>query len=248
MLKAVLVSLFLSMALVSGAMAKNPSNYRHLMPEADLLGPREATTANTFNTMLAPSSSLNSAAARPSVRPSSLTFVPVPVRSGATARRGLARAMSAMPGMSSSKEDVTTVVWLMDVTKSTMTAQGLDPNNVAHAFSVYWLSAWNATQTMPVRLFPQHTIDAVKAQAERGFLASPVFARASDAQKQNFAETMILTAAFLTGAGEGATSNSDEIRRVADAAREGARQIGLDLTTMELTPNGFVRKPTVRAR
>lgn len=116
---------------------------------------------------------------------------------------------------------------------------GLKVNNVADAYSVYWTSAWNAsigsTET-PSRA----AMTAVKKQASSALIASPAFVSATDAQKQEFAEALLIQAALIDASVEQAAGNPAQVKAVAKAVRQGAKASGLDLDAFELTEAGFV--------
>lgn len=116
---------------------------------------------------------------------------------------------------------------------------GLHINNVADAYSTYWINAWQATRgnnDMPSR----NIIAAVKAQAARALARTAEFRSASDATKQELAESLWVQAALIDGAVEQSKGKPDDLRAIGKAAAQGARGMGIDLNTMALTEEGFV--------
>jgi hypothetical protein len=65
---------------------------------------------------------------------------------------------------------------------------------------------------------------------------------ASDAVKQEVAEAYLVQTALIGGYLERAAGNPEQVRRLGDAVREGARAAGLDLASLELTDGGFVAR------
>jgi hypothetical protein len=128
-----------------------------------------------------------------------------------------------------------------------MRSFGLSPSNAADAYALYWVVAWSASrgETDPPGA---ETFKAVAAQAARGLSSSPEFARATDAQKQEMAEALMVQAALIDGHMEAAAGDAAQLKAVAQAVSKGAAASGLNLSAMTLTEQGFVpAKPRKRA-
>ena len=119
---------------------------------------------------------------------------------------------------------------------------GLRPDNMADAYAVWWISAWQAAQGKSSDPSPA-SARAVKAQAERIFLAVPALANSDDATKQAFSEGLLVQAVLLSAATEQAEKDPTQLRAIGQIARQGARRFGLDLDTLTLTDAGFVGGP-----
>lgn len=119
-----------------------------------------------------------------------------------------------------------------------MRAMGLDPHNIADAYALWWVLAWSAgNQTESPSDAP--TYQAVQAQARAAFTATPGLAERSDAEKQQFAEAMIVQAMILDSANDAVRGDPAQMKALADQAKRGAKEMGLDLSTMVLTSDGF---------
>lgn len=123
-------------------------------------------------------------------------------------------------------------------------AQGLAPmglrvDNVADAYTVYWVTAWEASRGISGTDTPRAQAQAVKAQAAKALLSAPEFAKAGAAQKQELAEALLIQAALISASMEGAAGDPAQMEAVGKAVRTGAKAMGLDLDTIELGPNGF---------
>lgn len=116
--------------------------------------------------------------------------------------------------------------------------QNLRADNVADAYSVWWISAWQATRGLTDDVSPA-TVNAVREQAARALGATGQFAKANDAAKQEMAESLLIQAAMAEVAVEQAQGDSARLRQVATAVNQGAKGMGLDLMTMELGEKGF---------
>jgi hypothetical protein len=120
-----------------------------------------------------------------------------------------------------------------------MSSVGLSKNNVADAYALYWVNAWqvaNGDSSTP----SAQTMQAVSAQAARGLSSSPEFAAANDAQKQEMAEALMVQGAMIASAFEQAAGNKTQLNAIGDAVAKGARASGLELDKMTLTEDGFV--------
>jgi hypothetical protein len=123
----------------------------------------------------------------------------------------------------------------------------LRTDNVADCYAVWWMSAWQGANgdTSDVG---RETAQAVTAQAARALAATPQFMRATEAQKQEYAEAMLIQAALISATVDTYKGDPAMMRKVGAAIRTGAKASGLDLDAMRLTPGGFVpNRPAARA-
>ena len=120
-----------------------------------------------------------------------------------------------------------------------MRPMGLRANNVGDAYTLWWVIAWHAAngrQGEP----DLATMTAVKRQAENALLSAPQIASASNELKQEMAEAFLIQAALIDASNDEAAGNPAKVTALAKAVNKGARQVGLDLTKMSLTQDGFV--------
>lgn len=118
---------------------------------------------------------------------------------------------------------------------------GLSTDDVADAYTLYWISAWNGAngiETSPDRA----QFQAVRQQAAAALSVTPEVARADDAQKQEMAEVMLLQSVLIDQAITSAKNDPATLGQVAAAVRQGAAATGLPLDRMELTASGFVTR------
>jgi flagellum-specific peptidoglycan hydrolase FlgJ len=128
---------------------------------------------------------------------------------------------------------------LMDDIKGAMRGYGFDPHNVADAYAAWWITVWGIANKQNIEP-DAGTVAAVKQQVRNAFAATPDFANTTDAQRQEYAEALLLQAAMMGSSFEQWKSDPNLIEQLAEAARKGAKDSGLDLSLMTLTPNGFV--------
>jgi hypothetical protein len=120
-----------------------------------------------------------------------------------------------------------------------MSSVGLSKNNVADAYALYWVNAWQVAHgdsSTP----SAEMMQAVAAQAARGLSQSPEFAAANEAQKQEMAEALMVQGVMIASAFEQARGDRKMLRAIGQAVAKGASASGLELDTMTLTEEGFV--------
>lgn len=118
---------------------------------------------------------------------------------------------------------------------------GLDAHNVADAYALWWINSWlvaNQRDEDPDR----ETIATVKQQVRNAFSATPDFAKTSDAERQEYAEALLLQATLLGSAFDQWKSDPAMLGELSQAAHQGAKASGVDLSLMTLTRNGFVAR------
>ncbi len=128
---------------------------------------------------------------------------------------------------------------LMDDIRASIGPYGLDTHNVADAYAMWWMNAWlvaNKRDEVP----DAATVEAVKRQVRKAFAATPDFAKTSDAERQEYAEALLLQASMLGSAFEQMKNDPRMLDQLAEAARQGAKASGIDLSKMSLTQSGFV--------
>ncbi|WP_084581872.1 DUF6683 family protein [Sphingomonas azotifigens] len=116
---------------------------------------------------------------------------------------------------------------------------GLHIDNVADAYTLWWLTAWAAVHGNNDTPDPA-ILAAVRRQAASAVAATGGIASASDAKKQELAEALWVQSALIDATVEQAKRDPARLRAVGNAVRKGAQGMGLDLDRLDLTPGGFV--------
>jgi hypothetical protein len=115
---------------------------------------------------------------------------------------------------------------------------GLDSTNLADAYAVYWTNAWLGAQGRTDDL-PSAQLIAVRNQAAQALLATPQVIAATDAQKQEIAEGLLIQAALIDASVKQAQGDPTLLPQVQTAIKQGAQTIGLNLDRFSLTDRGF---------
>jgi hypothetical protein len=127
---------------------------------------------------------------------------------------------------------------VIDQIDKAMMTIGLKSNNVADAYAVYWTNAWLGANGRSEDLSRAQMI-AVRNQAAEALLKIPQFKSATDAQKQEMCEAMLIQSALISATIDSAKSDPVLTEKVKAAVDQGAKGMGLDLDRMTLTPQGF---------
>jgi hypothetical protein len=127
------------------------------------------------------------------------------------------------------------VINMMD---TAMQGKGMTVSNAADAFAVWWVAAWQAVNGDSSER-NSATYQAVSDQAARGLVSSPEFANATDAQKQEMAEALLVQAVMIDQLKEMSANDPVSMQKLAKAVKQGAKASGIDLDKMNLTQQGF---------
>jgi hypothetical protein len=127
---------------------------------------------------------------------------------------------------------------VVDELGKAMKSLGLQSNNVADAYTIYLTQVWMRFHDR-VESLPQSQMMAVRNQAANALLATPQFASASDAQKQEIAEAMLIQTVLIAASINSAESNPTLRAQMKTSIAQGAKGMGLDLDRMTLTTQGF---------
>jgi hypothetical protein len=115
---------------------------------------------------------------------------------------------------------------------------GLDANDLGDNFTVWWMSAWEASMGRPVNIAPASFAN-VKLQVGR-ILAGKAFAAMTNVQKQRFSDSLAIQAMILSNQIKQAKTDPAIAKQLAIGIKQGAKKLGLDLESMTLKENGFV--------
>lgn len=115
---------------------------------------------------------------------------------------------------------------------------GLRPDNLAHAYALYWASAWLGSRGRNDDL-PKPQMQAIRRQAEVAILSTNALGGADDAARQQMSEAMLIQSAMISQHVEHAKGKPAALAEVKRAVITGARAMGLDVANMTLTPDGF---------
>lgn len=168
-----------------------------------------------------------------------LRYTPSKSRRAANLARFVEKSRAADPAGAAQLQQLFASGDFIEKVGHSLAPHGMRVDNVADAYTVWWINAWQATRGRNDTT-PRGINEAVRAQAGRALSASPQFVGASDAAKQELAESLLVQAAMIDAAVEKSKGDAALLRRIGAAVNQGARRMGVDLTTMQLTERGFV--------
>ncbi|WP_294331956.1 DUF6683 family protein [uncultured Sphingomonas sp.] len=177
--------------------------------------------------------------ARPAANPAMLHYTPSKARRTANLARFVSKTRAADPRGAEDLQKLFAQGDFIEKIRALVAPQGLQIDNIADAYALWWITAWQASRgsnDTPSRA----VLAAVRRQAAGAIAATGQIAGASDAQKQELAESLWVQSALIDGAVEQAKQKPERLRAIGDAARKGAEQMGIDLDRFELTAEGFV--------
>ena len=164
-----------------------------------------------------------------------LTFVP----SLALRKRNFAAFDDNMRASNPAGAEQITATDLIDQAGKAIAPAGLQTNNVADAFTFWWTTAWS-TSRGNIDEKTRAEMQAVRAQVVKSMLTDSAFARATAAQKQEFADDLFVRSQLLNRILKDPRASEANLASLALTARQAALAAGFDLDMMELTANGFV--------
>lgn len=119
-----------------------------------------------------------------------------------------------------------------------MRKSGLRADNVADAYAVYWINAWLGARGRNEDL-PPAQMQAISRQAAAALSEVEELGSATDATKQELVEAMLIQAVMISGAVDMGKEQPDLMPQVRRSIAQGAGAMGLNLSAMTLTADGF---------
>ena len=115
---------------------------------------------------------------------------------------------------------------------------GLSTDNLADAYTIWWMTVWANVHGVTNYGDPAQ-VQAVRGQAARA-LAQTDWASATDARKQQMAESLIVEVTSIPPAFANSANDPGRRQALNQNLRRAALTLGIDLDSMVLGPNGFV--------
>lgn len=201
-----------------------------------------AQIGQTYNAPSAGNGPIRRFEARPStLQISSFSYQPSSARTRANLQKFVDKTREVNPVGAADMERLFASVDVINQIGIEMSRFGLSKNNAADAFALYWIAAWQAVNLE--NSDPSiSTARTVSAQAAYGLSLSQAFTQASDAQKQEMAEALMVQAALVSASVEVAGADRAQLEAISQAVAQGAAASGLELDQMTLTEDGFIAK------
>jgi hypothetical protein len=115
---------------------------------------------------------------------------------------------------------------IIEAAASGLAQYGLRTDNVADAYTVWWINSWQAAHG-DTSDASRAKAQAVKRQVTSVLLTIPAMQRMNDAAKQEMAESMIVQAMLFSNFVETFKSDPAKLQQLGAAVRQGAMKSGL---------------------
>ncbi|MDO1581467.1 DUF6683 family protein [Rhizobium oryzicola] len=169
----------------------------------------------------------------------SLDYRPDPARRRQNIAHFVAQTRMSSPADADNLAQMFSARDILEDMRAPLGKAGLRIDNVADAYAMWWIDAWQASRGINEDVDRQKVI-AVRDQAAHAFAQSGSLRGASDAAKQEMAEALLIQALLIETAMEQAKDNPAVLPQLAKAVALGAKGMNVDLSRMTLTANGFV--------
>jgi hypothetical protein len=128
----------------------------------------------------------------------------------------------------------------IELWNSAMAEYGLRPNDLTDSFAAYWVYNWSVVND--VDDVPRTQVEAVRRQVKTAFASTPMFSSATEVERQQLSETMMLQVILMAIFDEmGKQAGDDSVKQALQvAAYQSMEALGMDLTQFQLTDEGFV--------
>jgi hypothetical protein len=181
------------------------------------------------------------AAGRPatSAAPAALRYIPSKERRAANLKSFADRIGRVDPAGARQLQALFASGDVIDRMGALIRPHGFRVDDLGDVYAVWWITTWQATRGRNDD--PSAAASAAVRQQAHGALgATPALLGGGDATRQQLAESLLLHAMLIDAAVDQAKGSPQQMQAVGKAAAQGAKAMGLDMATMQLTETGFV--------
>jgi hypothetical protein len=163
-------------------------------------------------------------------------------RRNATVKKFIDRIRKIDPAAAGSFQKQFEEIDIFSELKKALMAKGLDANNLADAYAVYWVSSWEASNGS-VRDSSSEQVQAVRGQVLGMMRNLPQVSEMNEASRQEAAEEMLLTSVVIGASLDSVKDDPVKLKAYAAEMMRQSKTNGLDFTALTLTEKGFELKP-----
>jgi hypothetical protein len=171
--------------------------------------------------------------------PAALRYVPSKERRAANLKSFADRIGRADPAGARQLQALFASGDVIDKMGALIGPHGFRIDDLGDVYALWWITTWQATRGRNDDTSPAIN-EAVRRQTHRALAATPALLSGGEATRQQLAESLLLHAMLIDAAVDQAKGNPQQMQTVGKAAAQGAKVMGLDLATMQLTETGFV--------
>lgn len=182
-----------------------------------------------------------STAAPSTVDDPSLSFRATPAITEALNKKFIAAISAQQPSARAQAEKLFNSGTLTRTFDDLLAKFGYSPDNLADVMTAYMILSWETVHNGDATQYPRG-IAAIHQRMRHALAGNPQFATFSDAQKQEFAETLADLAMLSTIARKQMLAKGDaaQLQQLEQNVRETALELGVDVGKLQLTNQGFV--------
>ena len=177
----------------------------------------------------------------PEARQANLKFTTSPQRRRANLRSFVDKARAENADAGRNLEQILGSVDVVGEMEKALQPFGLGGGDVSDAYTAWWINAWDAANGESTTV-TKGLARAVKRQSATALLAIPEIVNASEEEKQSFSEALLVQAVLLDESNQKFRNDRQFGPKLRAATRQGAQKMGLDLTAMDLTEDGFIMR------
>jgi hypothetical protein len=160
-------------------------------------------------------------------------------------RQNIAKFVAGLKAMNpdavAQMEQLFAQVNVIDEMGKAIAPYGLKTSNIADAYTVYFMTAWMSANGRTDDNTNEQ-VAGTRQMAVNALTASPEIGKLSDADKQSFAEALLIQAMMFDAMTEAVAADPAGLAKVKGDVKAGAKEMGIDVDAFKLTPTGLVRK------
>lgn len=145
------------------------------------------------------------------------------------------------PDVAGEFEKVFAQVDVIDEIGKAIAPYGMKTDNMADAYTVYFLNAWMVANGRTDQNTPEQ-IASVQKMAANALGSTPDMLKLDDAKKQQFSEGLMIQGFLFDAMLQATASDPVALAKVKADTKAGAKEMGIDVDLFELTSAGLVRK------
>ncbi len=145
------------------------------------------------------------------------------------------------PDAGAQMEQVFAQVNVIEEMGKSIAPYGLKTSNIADAYTVYFMTAWMSANGRTDDNTNEQ-VAGTRQMAVNALAASPDIGKLSDADKQAFAEGLLIQAMMFDAMTDAVAADPAGLAKVKGDVKAGAKEMGIDVDAFKLTPTGLARK------
>jgi hypothetical protein len=173
-------------------------------------------------------------------RVSLFAFKPAAQRRQSNIDSFITNLIAANPGQDKQIRDAFGDPTLFSVVDKSIAPMGLSTENLADAFTIWWITNWETSRAIAGSVEPKGRPQAVQKQVQTMLFRMPSALKLSDEEKQDLADYLILQTVLINRMAEHAKQDPSQWLKVVKGIKASAFELGFDFDSMELTDTGFV--------